>query len=283
MKLSCLPVSLYPELTAKQRSLADWFNLAGELGLDGADVSVVHLESHQPDYLRMLRQQAADAGVQIAMLVTYADFTHPDANERKRQVQEIQAFCDVAAQLGASFMRVTAGQAHPGIERADGVRWAVEGLTACLERAAAAGVTLCYENHTKGYAWTYNDFSQPADRFLEIVARTEGASLKLLYDTANTLAAGDDPLAVLERVKHRVAMVHVNDIRQAGRFEPVLLGTGVAPLLEIFSTLIQHGFNNWVSVEEASKTGEEGFHRAIPYAEQLWVKAGGKPRALSKK
>mgnify|MGYP001048582173 CR=1 FL=1 len=278
MKLSCLPVSLYPELTAKQRSLADWFHFAGALGLDGADVSVVHLESHQPVYLRMLRQQAADAGVQIAMLVTYADFTHPDAGERKRQVQEIQAFCEVAAQLGASFMRVTAGQAHPGVERADGITWAVEGLTACLERSSAAGITLCYENHTKGYAWTYNDFSQPADRFLEIVARTEGTSLKLLYDTANTLAAGDDPLAVLERVKHRVAMVHVNDIRQAGRFEPVLLGTGVAPLLEIFSILVQNGFDQWVSVEEASKTGEEGFRRAVPYAEQLWVKAGGKPR-----
>ncbi len=73
-------------------------------------------------------------------------------------------------------------------------------------------------------------------------------------------------------------MVHVNDIRQAGRFEPVLLGTGVAPLLEIFSILVQNGFDQWVSVEEASKTGEEGFRRAVPYAEQLWVKAGGKPR-----
>jgi len=279
MKLSSLPVSLYPDLTDKRRTLVDWFNFAGALGLDGADVSVVHLQSHQPDYLRTLRHQAAEAGVQIAMLVTYADFTHPDAAERARQVEEIRAYCDVAAQLGASFMRVTAGQAHPGVERAAGIEWAVAGLTACLEKAAAAGVTLCYENHTKGYAWTYNDFSQPADRFLEIVARTEGTTLKLLYDTANTLAAGDDPLAVLDQVKHRVAMVHVNDIRQAGRFEPVLLGTGVAPVQEIFSRLVQIGFDGWVSVEEASKTGEEGFRRAIPYALQLWEQAGGKPRS----
>ena len=278
MKLSCLPVSLYADLTDGRRTLVDWFNFAGALGLDGADISVVHLQSHQPDYLRALRQQAADAGIQIAMLVTYADFTHPDAAERLRQVEEIRAYCDVAAQLGASFMRVTAGQAHPGVERADGIEWAVAGLTACLARAAAAGVTLCYENHTKGYAWTYNDFSQPADRFLEIVARTEGTGLKILYDTANTLAAGDDPLAVLEQVKQRVAMIHVNDIRQAGRFEPVLLGTGVAPVQEIFSTLVQNGFDSWVSVEEASKTGEEGFRRAIPYALQLWSQAGGKPR-----
>ncbi len=279
MKLSCLPVSLYPDLTACTCTLVDWFNFAGELGLDGADVSVVHLQSQQPAYLQTLRRQAADAGVQIAMLVTYADFTHPDATERTRQVEEIRAYCDVAAALGASFMRVTAGQAHPGVERADGIEWAVAGLTACLEKAAATGVTLCYENHTKGYAWTYNDFSQPADRFLEIVARTAGTSLKLLYDTANTLAAGDDPLAVLDQVKDRVAVVHVNDIRQAGRFEPVLLGAGVAPVQEIFARLIQNGFDHWVSVEEASKTGKDGFRRAIPLAEQLWVQAGGAPRS----
>jgi sugar phosphate isomerase/epimerase len=278
MKLSCLPVSLYPELTAGTRTLADWFRFAAELGLDGADVSVVHLPGRTPADLRPVRRQAEDAGVQIAMLVTYADFTHPAAAERARQIAEIQQFCDVAAELGASFMRVTAGQNHPGVERAEGIEWAVAGLTACLDKAASTGVTLCYENHTKGYAWTYNDFSQPADRFLEIVRRTEGTTLRLLYDTANTLGAGDDPLAVLEAVKDRVSVVHVNDIRRAGYFEPCLLGTGVAPVQEIFRVLVQNGFDGWVSVEEASKTGEDGFRTAIPRAEALWVAAGGAPR-----
>jgi sugar phosphate isomerase/epimerase len=239
MKLSCLPVSLYPELTAGTRSLADWFRFAAELGLDGADVSVVHLPGRTPADLRPVRQQAEEAGVRVTMLVTYADFTHPDA----------------------------------------GIEWAVAGLTACLDKAAKTGVTLCYENHTKGYAWTYNDFSQPADRFLEIVRRTEGTSLRLLYDTANTLGAGDDPLAVLAAVKHRVSMVHVNDIRRAGFFEPCLLGEGVAPVQQIFEVLVQNGFDGWVSVEEASKNGEAGFRIAIPRAEQLWIAAGGAARA----
>lgn len=280
MKLSCLPVSLYPELSAGTRTLADWFRFAAELGLDGADVSVVHLQSREPAYLRTVRQQASAAGVQIAMLVTYADFTHPDAAERARQVEEIRAYCAVAAALGASFMRVTAGQKHPSVQRAEGIEWAVAGLTACLDKAAASGVTLCYENHTKGYAWTYNDFSQPAEIFLEIVQRTAGTGLRLLYDTANTLGTGDDPLDVLEQVKARVAVIHVNDIRRAGYFEPCLLGTGVAPVREIFTQLAQAGFDGWISVEEASKTGEAGFRTAIPLAEQWWVAAGGKPRRV---
>jgi sugar phosphate isomerase/epimerase len=281
MKLSCLPVSLYPELSAGTRTLADWFRFAAELGLDGADVSVVHLASTEAGYLRKLSEQAAEAGVQMTMLVTYADFTHPDAAERGRQVEQLRRYIGVASQLGTPFIRVTAGQAHPGLERGAAIEWAVEGLTACLDDAASQGVTLCYENHTKGYAWTYNDFSQPSDIFLEICARTEGSGLRLLFDTANTLATGDDPLRVLAKVKHRVSMIHTNDIARVGYFEPVLLGEGVAPIVEIYRMVIEDGYDGWISVEEASKTGEDGFRKAIPYADQAWVAAGGAPRRKS--
>lgn len=281
MKLSCLPVSLYPDLSAGKRTLADWFHFAAELGLDGADISVVHLVSTDAAYLQTLRGQAADVGIQIAMLVTYADFTHPDQAERARQVDELRRYIDVAAALGTPYIRVTAGQAHPGLDRAEAMEWAVSGLTACLDDAASKGITLAYENHTKGYAWTYNDFSQPSDIFLEIVARTEGTGLRILFDTANTLATGDDPLRVLAQVKDRVSVIHTNDIARAGYFEPVLLGEGAAPIVPIYQMLREHGFDGWISVEEASKTGEDGFRRAIPYADQAWVAAGGAPRRTS--
>ncbi|MBX3015047.1 MAG: TIM barrel protein [Caldilineaceae bacterium] len=270
MKYSCLPVSFYADFTAGRRTLADWFRFAAALGLDGADISVAHLESLAPAYLDGLRQQAVDAGVQIAMIVTYADFTHPDAAERVHQVDEIRDYLDAAARLGIAFVRLTAGQKHPGVARAPGVEWAVTGLTSCLDHAAQLGITLLYENHTRGAVWTYNDFSQPAEIFLEIVRRTEGTGLRLLYDTANTLATGDDPLAVLAQVKHRVSVVHVNDIQRAGYFEPCLAGTGVAPIQAIFAALHETGFDTWISVEEASKRGEEGFRQAIPYVKGLW-------------
>jgi sugar phosphate isomerase/epimerase len=279
VKLSCLPVSLYADFNAGRRSLVDWFRFAAELGLDGADISVAHLPSLDPADLDELRRQAHNAGVQIPMMVTYSDFTHPDAAARARQADEVRAYITAAQRLGVSLLRVTAGQAHPETSRADGLDWAVAGLTSCLDDAERAHVTLIYENHTKGSVWTYNDFSQPAEIFLEIVERTRGSNLRLLFDTANTLATGDDPLAVLEQVKHRIAAVHVNDIRREGYFEPVVVGQGVAPIREIFSTLVQAGFDGWVSVEEASMTGEDGFRRAIPRTEEMWISAGGAARA----
>jgi len=94
--------------------------------------------------------------------------------------------------------------------------------------------------------------------------------LQLLFDTANLLAVDDDPLTVLDAVLPRVAAIHVSDIRQKGSFEPVLIGSGVTPLSAIFERFRSAGFDGWISVEEASKTGEEGFRRAIPKARELW-------------
>ncbi len=271
MRFSCLPVSLYSAISAGERTLADWFRLAAALGLDGADISVAHLDSLDSEYLDRLRQQAQDVGIVIAGMVTYTDFTHPAPAERQRHRQELRMYIDAAARLGVDFLRVTAGQKHPGVTRADGVAWAADGLTAWVDEANAAGVTLAYENHAIGYGWTHFDFSQRARVFLEICEATADSGLRILFDTANPLAVDDDPLAALEAVLSRVAAVHVSDIRRIGAFEPVVLGSGVAPLDAIFSRLHAAGFDGWLSIEEASKTKfEDGFQRAIPYARKLW-------------
>lgn len=270
MRFSSLPVSFYADFAAGNRTLGEWFRFAASLGLDGADISVAHLQALSPVYLDQLRREAVDAGVQIAMIVTYSDFTHPSAAERTRQIDEVHTYIDAAARLEAPFVRVTAGQRHPGVQRAEGIAWATAGLTSCLDHAKEAGVTLTYENHTKGSVWQYYDFSQPADIFLEIMQATASSGLRLLYDTANTLGSGDDPLAVLAAVQERIDVIHVNDIRRAGQFEPCRVGTGVAPIREIFTELAKAGFDGWISVEEASNQGEAGFQQAIPYTMALW-------------
>jgi len=281
MKLSCLPVSWFDDIISGRRTLAGWFAFASQLCLDRADLSVSLLQSSEPGYLDAVRRGAESVGIEIGMMTTYPDFTHPDAAERARQIRDLETNIQVVARMGGLFVRVTAGQAHPGVSRAEGIAWAVDGLTRCLDDAAAAGVTLAYENHTKGGPWSYQDFSQPADIFLEIVTRTEGTGLAINYDTANTLASGDDPLAVLDQVKERVVSVHANDIRRPGRFEPVVLGTGVAPVVRILGELVAVGFDGWICIEEASRTGEEGFRQAVAYADRAWVEAGGTPRRTS--
>jgi sugar phosphate isomerase/epimerase len=281
MRLSCLPVSLYPDLAAGRLTPGDWLRRAAALGLDGADLSVAHVPSRAPVVLDRLRTEAADAGIAIAILAAYPDFTHPNSAERRRQEDELRAWIDAAARLGAGLVRVTAGQAHPGVREADGLAWAAAGLTSCLDHASAAGVRLIYENHVRGAGWTLNDFTQPAARFLDVVRRTDGSGLAILFDTANNLALDEDPLEVLEAVRHRLGAVHLSDLRQRGTFEPVLIGTGVAPLEPLLRRVVEIGFNGWLSIEEASRTGDDAFRAAAETADRLWAAAGGHRRATA--
>ena len=268
MLLSCLPVSLYPDLASGALTPAAWVRLAASLGFDGADFSVAHLRQDAA-WLAALRREADDAGIQPVILAAYSDFTHPDAGYRRAQLDETRAWIDAAAALGAPFVRVTAGQAHPGVGEEDGLAWAAEGLAASMEHARTAGVRLLYENHTRGAVWTSNDFTLPASRFLEVVRRTAGSGLEILFDTANSLVLGDEPAMVLREVIHRVGAIHLSDIRRAGAFEPTLLGTGVAPLRELLDIAAEHGFDGWVSVEEASRTGIDGLRKANDTARSL--------------
>ena len=128
----------------------------------------------------------------------------------------------------------------------------------------------------RGAVWGANDFTQPAARFLEVARRTEAAGLQVLFDTANPLALSEDPRALLAAVRERVGAVHLSDIRAAGSFEPVVLGTGASPIPELVGALVRGGFEGWLSVEEASRSGEDGLRRAVAYAREAWAAAGGR-------
>jgi sugar phosphate isomerase/epimerase len=242
---------------------------------------VAHVAGRSSTDLDRLREAAADAGVRIPIVAAYSDFTQADADERARQIDDVRFWIDAAARIEAGCLRLTAGQQRADVTESDGLAWAAEGLTACLDHARGAGVRLLYENHVRGAAWERNDFTQPAARFIDVVGRTKGTDLAILFDTANNLALDEEPSVVLAAVMDRLGAVHLSDVRRRGRFEPVLVGTGVAPIARLLRVIVESGYDGWVSIEEASRTGEEAFPHAVAFADRIWVEAGGAPRASS--
>jgi sugar phosphate isomerase/epimerase len=270
MKLSCLPVSYFTEIRSGAMSVGQWASLGAELGLDGIDLSILFFENGSEPYLKTVRDEISSSGMQIAVVNTYSDLTHPDPAERKRQGEELDIHIRSAGLLDAKMVRVTAGQAHPGLRRKDGIAWTRRGLRKALETAEQVGVKLVYENHSKPGVWHYPDFSWPSDIFLEIAQGFEDTGLGILFDTANPVARGEDPLPLLEKVIERVCCVHAADTGSIGILKPVLLGTGVVPLSEICARLKEFGYSGWISIEEASGLGRRGVERAVALVRQLW-------------
>lgn len=273
MKLSCLPVSLYDDIFTEKSTVADWIQLGAELGLNAVDFSIKFFPKRDTETINNTRAALEKFNIEACMIACYCDFTHPDAAQRTQELSDLKADIGLAKALGVKFIRVTAGQNHPNIEREAGVRWVTDGFRRALDEAEKQGITLAYENHTKGAPWDYWDFSQPTEIFLEILDALSDTPLGVCFDTANPLVLGEDVLALLEKVIQRIVVLHIFDLRAVRIFEPVRVGTGASPIHPIFARLRQAGYEGWFSIEEASRSGRQGFEASIAYVQNAWEQA----------
>jgi sugar phosphate isomerase/epimerase len=269
MKTSWLPVTRFKDIISGVLSVERWVEQAAALNLDAVDASCIFF--HGPGHLDPLafREATDRANLHVALFNTYPDFTHPDPAQRRREQADFAIHLRSAAQLGARMVRVTAGQGHPGLDRETGISLAVEGLRYAAGLADQAGIRAVYENHSKPGVWSYADFSHPADIFCEIAGRIKNEPIGILFDTANAVARGDDPLVVLESVIDRVECVHIADSATCGILTPTVIGTGVVPFANLFKRLKSAGYDGWFSIEEASGQAE-GITRALEYFRNEW-------------
>ena len=273
MKLSCLPVSYFRALIEGTMTIPEWLAQAAALGLDGTDLSVLFFERRGAAMLRDLRTRIADAGLSLAILNTYPDLTHPDAATRQGEARQLVEDIRLASLLGAANVRVVAGPRHPETTRADGIRWCVEALRAASAAAGDEAVRLVFENHSQPAGWERPDFSFDPEVFLSIADGLAGSRVAILFDTANPIAWGAEPLAILERVIDRVTCVHAADTSVRGMLRPSQIGKGLVPFARIFRRLKQAGFDGWISIEEASGTGTAGMRQAVSAVQRAWAEA----------
>jgi len=270
MKISCLPVSLFPDITSGRMTLKEWAQIGTDAGLDGIDLSTVLLENHTPGYLKRINEDLRTVGLPVVMITAYPDFSHPDALQRTRELEYLHRDIAVASALGAKYLRIVAGQAHPGIRRNDAIGWVIDAFKRAAHIAEKFSVRLVYENHSKPGSWYYPDFSHPTEIFLEIAAALRDTGVGINFDTGNTLVYGDDPLPVLEQVMDRVMTVHAADTATRGKLDPVPLGAGIVPFREIFSFLKSKGFDEWICIEEASRSGRHAIAEAKDFVRETW-------------
>ena len=273
MKLSCLPVSFFQSIVDGQMPLQEWLAFAREIGLDGTECSLGFVEPIGRLSGPQLRRLCDRAGVAVSMVTCHPDYTHPDPAERARQVEDMARNLGLAVELGAPLARVLSGQRHPGVSDDDGIAWAAEGLLRTAEIGDRLGVRLALENHTKSFFWQHFDFAQQSRVFLPLLDRLRGSSIGVNFDSANPLVADEDPLALFERVKDRLAILHVADTAQRGQFTFCRIGSGIAPIGEIFRRARALGYDGWVSIEEASRTGPDGFREAVRFVRRAWDEA----------
>jgi sugar phosphate isomerase/epimerase len=262
--------------------LAEWFALAGTLGVAGLEFYAGFLEMADARNWRPLRRQVNDLGMSIPMLCCSPDFTHPDVGFREKEITKQKRWIEMTHELGGGYCRVLSGQRRPELTAAQGVKLAADSIRACLPDAQERGICLILENHYKDDFWEYPEFAQRMDVFCDLVGAIDHPSFGVNYDPSNAFLAGDDPLELLRRVSNRVVAMHASDrcliegtledLRReengpagyAKRLRHGEIGRGLNDYDAIFAELRRVGFDGWISIEDGVE-GIEQLQRSVTF------------------
>lgn len=266
-KLAAFPKCFMDELCVhKTMTVFDWIELASTLGVDGLEFYSGFLENDQA-FLHKVKAALDRYGLAMPMLCCSPDFTQPDPARLEKEIEREKQMIAITAFFGGRFCRVLSGQRRPELSRGDGVAQVVRVIRSLLPFAAQHGVVLNMENHYKDNYWQFPEFAQKMDVFVEIVNQIDSPWFGVNYDPSNTILAGEDPLELLARVKHRVVTMHASDrylktgtledlrkeedsVGYASRLAHGVIGQGMNDYDKIFSTLHAVGFNSWISIED---------------------------------
>jgi sugar phosphate isomerase/epimerase len=272
MPLAAFPKCFLDDLCVHHSmTVEQWIDQAADhLDIDGLEFYWGFTPHGDPPALKRLRGRIAGRELAMPMLCYSPDFIQPDPAQRAQQVAGQKRAIEVTAALGGRLCRVLSGQRRADVSQADGLRMAAEAIAACLPHAEQYGVTLVLENHYKDGYWEYPEFAQKSDVFLALLdAISPSPWFGVNFDPSNAILAGEDPLALLEAVKHRVVSMHASDrYFEGGTLEELrrqeahpqqgysailkhgVIGRGLNDYDKIFSLLKNVGFAGWISIED---------------------------------
>lgn len=293
MRISAFPKCFMDDICVHHTmTVFDWIEMSKPLGAEGLEMYEGFFQSLDDAYIDRLAEAIHNAGYAMPMLCVSPNFTHPDPDERQRQVDKQIEMIRITRRLGGpgAACRVLSGQAYPEVSFDQGVEWVIECIQQCLPVAREHDVVLAMENHFKDGYWRYREFAQKKDVFLRIVnAIDEQKYFGVQYDPSNALVAGDDPIALLQAVKHRVKTMHASDrylepgftledMRQADGtlgypqgLKHGVTGKGLNDYDKIFQILKSVNYQGWVSIEDGMN-GMEEMKESIDFLKRMRAK-----------
>lgn len=229
--------------------LEDVLRAAREYGFEGVELralggglDLLARPEFAPARVEGTRRRLEAQGLSVCCVDTSCVFHDRDEGERRRQVELAVRHCELAAALGSTLVRVFPDKIQTGATRRETRGFIAESLRAVASRAPAS-VRVGLETH--------GDFAA-ADETVDIVRLADHAGVAIIWDVANSLAAGSAIEDATRAVAPHLAHVHLRDARPVEGREhwlPVLAGRGRVPFDAAFDALRSIGYEGFVSFE----------------------------------
>ncbi|MGH9314142.1 MAG: sugar phosphate isomerase/epimerase family protein [Vicinamibacterales bacterium] len=207
-----------------------------------------------PERIGRSRKELADRGVRVSCLGSSARMHETDLAGRQTQMAEARRFIDLAATLGAPYVRVF-GDRLDATRREQVLAHVSSGLRELGSYAGDRGVVVVIESH--------GDFVE-SPTLKELLERTASPHVALLWDAHHTFAAGkEEPEQTIEQLGRYIRHTHLKDSRPGEKERQyVLTGEGDVPVKRQVQLLAKSGYTGDYSFE-----WEKRWHPEIPEPE----------------
>jgi sugar phosphate isomerase/epimerase len=212
----------------------------------GVSLESCFFESLQPGYLAEIKDALDEKNMDRVLA-----WGHPDgleAGRNKKAWREMNDLIPKARFMGADIMRIVASSLQfrnePHGPQIDAI---VTLLTESAKIAEYSGVVLAVENHID---YTSAEIEQ-------ILERVGSPSLKVNFDTGNTLRMMEDPVAAARRLGPHTVATHTKDLDACRHVRPeewyffssVPVGTGLIDMPGVVRALKESGYEGMLAVE----------------------------------
>jgi len=237
---------------------------AHALGYDGIELRFIEnadrlweLPAFHGAGLAETRDRLATAGLAIACVDTSCFFHFADETKRNESLALGRSMIELAAAIGAPGIRVFGDRVQPGTDLHTTAAWVAEGIQTLAEFAQPAGVEVWLESH--------GNFA-PAAATLGVLRAAATQNTGIIWDPLNAYCEFfENPSDAWPLLAGSVRHVHIKDAsRIVGAppnqpWEPVLMGEGDFPAVELVDLLRETGYDHFISYE-----WEKRWHPQIP-------------------
>lgn len=245
MSSSVDPVLAFSTLACPEWSPQEVVRRAAAMGFDAVEWRggpSGHLNAgSSPPLIADLRRLMRDHGIRPLALTTYGSLVAEGPSDRIREAVALRAELDIAADIGADFIRVFVGIPDRSTPKAELRHRAVDALRAAAEHAAEVGVDIAVEPH---------DLHGRGSDIRPILEGVAHPRVGVIWEVAGAWTAGEDPADVLSFLGPWVRYVQLRDARlESATWRSCRFGDGEVPLARALSGYQARGMVAPLSIE----------------------------------
>lgn len=241
LAFSTLGCPRWPWKTILERA-ADWGYAAIEVRGILGELDLTKCPEFQASALAGTLRDLEALDLRVVGLGSSVRLHEPAAAQRTAQLEEGRRFIDLAARLGAPYVRVFGDKYVANEPKAATLERVIAGLRELGGHAKGSGVTVLLESH--------GDFND-SNTLGAVIAEVDLPTVGLLWDAHHTVVLGHEtPATTWGRLGRSIRHVHLKDSRPEGKdVRYVLTGTGTVPVRDTARALVQGGYRGYYSFE----------------------------------